>query len=74
MAVYTQLALSPGLSARVTEVMAISPPLFCKRYESSYETLSSSSSSSPTPPSRKRYWGTSELIADTKTECEDSEK
>ncbi|GJT14220.1 hypothetical protein Tco_0861262 [Tanacetum coccineum] len=51
--------------------MILSPPSFRKRYKSPYET--SSSSSSLTLPSRKRYRGTSELIADTKTECDESE-
>ncbi|GKC16120.1 hypothetical protein Tco_1012902, partial [Tanacetum coccineum] len=44
-------------------------------YKSSYETLSSSSSlaSSPTLPSQTRYLGTSKLIAETETECDESE-
>ncbi|GKC63118.1 hypothetical protein Tco_1095716 [Tanacetum coccineum] len=54
MAVHTQPTLSPGLSDRLTEEMALSPSLFRKRYRSSYDT-SSSSSSSPTLISRKRY-------------------
>nr|GEU91031.1 hypothetical protein [Tanacetum cinerariifolium] len=74
MAVRTQPALSLGLSAKVIEVMALSPPSFCKRYGSSYETPSSSSSSSPTLPSQKRYQGTSELIVDTETETEESKE
>ncbi|GJT86004.1 hypothetical protein Tco_1067721 [Tanacetum coccineum] len=68
--------LSPGYSAKLTEKMALSPPSFRKRYKSSYETPSSSSSSSlassPTLPSWKRYRGTSELIVDTKTESDKS--
>ncbi|GJZ98098.1 hypothetical protein Tco_0670551 [Tanacetum coccineum] len=56
MAVHTQPTLSPGLSDRLTEAMALSPSLFRKRYISSYDTpSSSSSSSSPTLISRKRY-------------------
>nr|GEX29453.1 transposase (putative), gypsy type [Tanacetum cinerariifolium] len=43
---------------------------FRKRYRSSYETLSPSSSL--TFPIRKRYQGTSELILDTETEDESS--
>ncbi|GKD71091.1 hypothetical protein Tco_1325181 [Tanacetum coccineum] len=54
--------------------MALSPSLFRKRFRSSYETPSSSLSlaSSPTLPSRKRYRGTFELIADTETESDES--
>ncbi|GKE96867.1 hypothetical protein Tco_1581722, partial [Tanacetum coccineum] len=58
--------MSPGYSARVVEAMALSDLAFCKRYKSSYETPSSSSS--PTLPVRKRYRGTSELILDTDSE------
>nr|GFB25637.1 hypothetical protein [Tanacetum cinerariifolium] len=58
--------------------MVLSPSSFYKRYKSSYETPSSSSSlaSSPTYPPRKRYIGTSKPIADTKmesTELEDED-
>ncbi|GKC45726.1 hypothetical protein Tco_1063448, partial [Tanacetum coccineum] len=55
MVVRTQPTLSPGISARVIEVMTLSLSSFLKRYRSSYETPSSSSSpaSSPTLPSRK---------------------
>ncbi|GKG46578.1 hypothetical protein Tco_0501424, partial [Tanacetum coccineum] len=52
--------------------MTLSPPSFRKRYKSPYKT-SSSSSSSLTLPLRKRYRGTSELIDDTNTECDESE-
>ncbi|GJV55103.1 hypothetical protein Tco_1456108 [Tanacetum coccineum] len=57
MVVCTQPTVSSGISARVTEVMALSPSLFSKRYRSSYETPSSSASpaSSLTLPIRKRY-------------------
>ncbi|GJR28599.1 hypothetical protein Tco_1104831 [Tanacetum coccineum] len=57
MAMRTQPTLSPGISAKVIEAMALSPPSFHKRYRSSYETPSSSASpaSSPTLPIRKRY-------------------
>ncbi|GJW27046.1 hypothetical protein Tco_0040857 [Tanacetum coccineum] len=70
MAVRTQPTLSPGISAKLTEAMALSPTSFSKRCISSYETSSSSASpaSSPTFPIRKRYRGTSEPILDTETE------
>ncbi|GJX53837.1 hypothetical protein Tco_0282206 [Tanacetum coccineum] len=75
MAVRTQPTLSPGLSARVTEEMTLSPLSFRKRYGSSYETPSTSASpaSSSTLPSRKRYRGTSKLIEDTEVEDTESE-
>nr|GEV63710.1 retrovirus-related Pol polyprotein from transposon TNT 1-94 [Tanacetum cinerariifolium] len=76
MVVRIQPTLSPDYSAKLTEAMELSPPSFRKRYKSSYKTPSSSSSSpssSPTLPSRKRYRGTSDLIADTKTESNESE-
>ncbi|GKA31726.1 hypothetical protein Tco_0718031 [Tanacetum coccineum] len=60
----SQPAMSPGHSARVAEVMALSDSAFCKRYRSSYETPSPSL----TLPVRKRYRGTSELILDTDSE------
>ncbi|GJY49158.1 hypothetical protein Tco_0439114 [Tanacetum coccineum] len=66
MTVRVQPAMSPGHSARVAEVMALSDSAFCKRYRSSYETPSSSSS--PTLPIRKRYQGTYKLILDTDNE------
>ncbi|GJS94790.1 hypothetical protein Tco_0801758 [Tanacetum coccineum] len=61
--------------SKVTEVGELSPSSFRKRYKSSYETPSSSSSlaSSPTLPSQTRYLGTSKLIAETETECDESE-
>ncbi|GKF93120.1 hypothetical protein Tco_0279839, partial [Tanacetum coccineum] len=49
---------------------------FCKRYRPSCETPTPSSSPpvmSPAIPSRKRYQGTSELIADTNTKSKDLE-
>ncbi|GJU77885.1 hypothetical protein Tco_1274955 [Tanacetum coccineum] len=57
MAVRTQPAMSPGLSARVTEAMTLSSLSFRKRYRSSYETPSSSASPAPslTLHIRKRY-------------------
>ncbi|GJS01803.1 hypothetical protein Tco_0318311 [Tanacetum coccineum] len=44
MAMRTQPTMSPGISARLTEAMALSPSSSCKRYISSYETPSSSAS------------------------------
>ncbi|GJW72647.1 hypothetical protein Tco_0129564 [Tanacetum coccineum] len=66
MAVCTQPTLSPGMSACIAEATALSPSSFRKRYRSSYET--SSSSSSPTLLVQKRYRGTSKLILDTDRE------
>ncbi|GJZ87759.1 hypothetical protein Tco_0659369 [Tanacetum coccineum] len=60
----------PGHVSRIAKAAALSPSSFYKRYRSSYET---SSSSSLTLPTRKRYRGTSELILDTKTEDESSD-
>ncbi|GJW31726.1 hypothetical protein Tco_0051758 [Tanacetum coccineum] len=59
MAMRTQPTLSPGMSFRIAEATALSPSSFRKRYRSSYETPSPSSSL--TLPIRKRYRGTSEL-------------
>ncbi|GKB99885.1 hypothetical protein Tco_0986022 [Tanacetum coccineum] len=59
-------AMSPSHLARVTKAMALLDSAFRKRYRSSYETPSSSSS--PALPVRKRYRGTSELILDTDSE------
>ncbi|GKF54772.1 hypothetical protein Tco_0165112, partial [Tanacetum coccineum] len=59
-------AMSPSHSTRVTEAVDLSDLAFRKRYRSSYE--SPSSSSSPALPVRKRYRGTSELILDTDNE------
>ncbi|GKC46771.1 hypothetical protein Tco_1064493, partial [Tanacetum coccineum] len=74
MAVRTQPTLSPGMSVRIAEASALSPSSFRKRYRSSYETPSPSSS--PTLLVRKRYWGTSELIENTEGESSvpDSER
>ncbi|GJT84095.1 hypothetical protein Tco_1058437 [Tanacetum coccineum] len=74
MAVRTQPAMSLGLSAKMIEAMTLPPLSFRKRYRSSYETPSSSSSSlssSPTLPIRKRYRRTSKLVEDTETEVEE---
>ncbi|GJY54879.1 hypothetical protein Tco_0446543 [Tanacetum coccineum] len=74
MAVRTQPTLSPRISARVIEAMALSPSSFRKRHISSYETPSSlaSPASSLIPPLQKRYRGTSEPILDTKTNGDES--
>nr|GEV16001.1 integrase, catalytic region, zinc finger, CCHC-type, peptidase aspartic, catalytic [Tanacetum cinerariifolium] len=66
MTVHIHPPMSPGYSATVTEVMALSDSAFRKRYRSSYET--SSPSPSLTLPIRKRYRGNSELILDTNSE------
>ncbi|GKC26042.1 hypothetical protein Tco_1028192 [Tanacetum coccineum] len=66
MTMRVQPAMSPGHSARVTEVMALSNSAFRKRYRSSYE--SPSLLSSLALPVRKRYRGKSELILDTDSE------
>ncbi|GJR19030.1 putative reverse transcriptase domain, reverse transcriptase zinc-binding domain protein [Tanacetum coccineum] len=66
MTVRAQPVMSPGHSARVTEAMALSDLAFRKRYTSSYETPSSSSSLAFLV--QKRYRGTSELILDTDSE------
>ncbi|GKF78635.1 hypothetical protein Tco_0234203, partial [Tanacetum coccineum] len=70
MAMRTQPTLSPGMSAQIAEAAALSPTSFCKRYRSSYKT---SSSSSPTLPTWKRYRGISEHILDIETEDESSD-
>nr|GEZ07779.1 hypothetical protein [Tanacetum cinerariifolium] len=62
----TQPTLSPGMSARIAKVAALYPSSFSKRYKSSYETPSPSSSL--TLLVRKRYQVTSELIEDTEGE------
>ncbi|GKD38878.1 hypothetical protein Tco_1259085, partial [Tanacetum coccineum] len=62
MTVRAQPVISPGHLARVIEAMALSDLDFCKRYRSSYETPSSSSSLALLV--QKRYRGTSELILD----------
>ncbi|GKE15542.1 hypothetical protein Tco_1423119 [Tanacetum coccineum] len=61
-----QPIISPGHSVRVAEEIALSDSTLHKRYRSSYET--SSSSSSLALPVRKRYRGTSEIILDTDSE------
>ncbi|GKF17052.1 hypothetical protein Tco_0061970 [Tanacetum coccineum] len=70
-AVRTQPTLSSGMSTRITKATTLSPSSFRKRYRSSYETPSPSSSM--TLPIQKRYWGTSELSLDIETEDESSD-
>ncbi|GJX87296.1 hypothetical protein Tco_0339310 [Tanacetum coccineum] len=62
MAMRVSPAMSPGLTASIAEVAAMSDLAFCKRFRSSYESLPSSSP--PDLPSRKRYRGTSEFVED----------
>ncbi|GKC51976.1 hypothetical protein Tco_1074721 [Tanacetum coccineum] len=64
-------AMSPGLSASIAEVVAMSDSTFCKRFRSSYE--SSPSSSPPDLLSWKRSWGTSKLVEDDEEENEEDE-
>nr|GEY84533.1 hypothetical protein [Tanacetum cinerariifolium] len=66
MAVRTPPTLSSGMSARIAKATALSPSSFRKRFRSSYETPSPSSSSTLTV--RKRYRGTYEIILDTDRE------
>ncbi|GJX50662.1 retrovirus-related pol polyprotein from transposon TNT 1-94 [Tanacetum coccineum] len=62
--------LTQSMSARIAEAASLSPSSFRKRYRSSCETPSPSSS--PTLPIWKRYQGTSGLVEDTKDESSDS--
>nr|GFB00948.1 hypothetical protein [Tanacetum cinerariifolium] len=63
MAVFVSPVMSPGLSVGMTEVAAMFDSAFRKRFRSFYD-----SSPSPTPPVRKRYRGTSNLILGTDSE------
>ncbi|GJX92137.1 hypothetical protein Tco_0345463 [Tanacetum coccineum] len=67
MAVCVQPMMSPGCSARIAEVAAMSDVALCKRFRSPYE---SSPSPSPTLPVRKRYKGTSKLVLSTDSEAD----
>ncbi|GKB18432.1 hypothetical protein Tco_0852355 [Tanacetum coccineum] len=67
MAVRVQPTMSPGCSARITEVAAMSDVVFRKRFRSPYESLPSPS---PTLPVWKRYRGTSELVLSTDSEAD----
>ncbi|GKA96687.1 hypothetical protein Tco_0818782 [Tanacetum coccineum] len=64
-------AMSPGLSASMAGVEAMSESVLGKRFRSSYE--SSPSMSLPDLPSRKRYRGTSEFVDDSE-EDDDGEE
>ncbi|GKB29253.1 hypothetical protein Tco_0868654 [Tanacetum coccineum] len=64
--------MSPGLSASMTKVATMSDFTFCKRFRSSYE--SSPSSSPPDLPSRKHYWGTSELVEDDEEDDDEEDE
>ncbi|GJW13339.1 hypothetical protein Tco_0017472 [Tanacetum coccineum] len=72
MAVRVPPVMSPGLSASIAEVAAMSNSAFHKRFRSSYE---SSPSLSPSElPSQKRYQGTFELVEDDEEEDEEIEE
>ncbi|GJV17007.1 hypothetical protein Tco_1362330 [Tanacetum coccineum] len=71
MAVRVLRVMSPGLSASIAEVAAMSDLAFCKRFRSSYET--SPSSSPPDLSLRKRSPGTSELVDDNEEADEEEE-
>ncbi|GKD63177.1 hypothetical protein Tco_1305285, partial [Tanacetum coccineum] len=62
MAMCVPPAMSPGRSANMAEVAAMSESAFCKRFRSSNK--SSPSLSPPDLPLRKRYRGMSELVED----------
>ncbi|GKD96934.1 hypothetical protein Tco_1380831, partial [Tanacetum coccineum] len=64
--------MSPGLSANIAEVAAMSDSAFRERFRSSYE--SSPSLSPPDLPSQKRYRGTSKLVEYDKEEEDDEEE
>ncbi|GKF85513.1 hypothetical protein Tco_0253340, partial [Tanacetum coccineum] len=72
MAVRVLPSMSPGLSASIAEVAAMSDLAFRKRFRSFYE--SSPSSSPPNLPSRKRYQGTSKLVEDDDDEEEEEDE
>ncbi|GKE92465.1 hypothetical protein Tco_1573560 [Tanacetum coccineum] len=65
-------AMSPGLSASMAEVAAMSESVFRKRFRSSHE--SSSSSSPPDLPSWKRYRGTPELVYDDEDDDDEDDE
>nr|GEV70267.1 hypothetical protein [Tanacetum cinerariifolium] len=72
MAVRVSLAMSPGLSASIAKVAAMSNSAFRKRFRSSNKSLPLSSS--PDLLSRKRSRGTSELVEDDEEEDEEVEE
>ncbi|GKG13383.1 hypothetical protein Tco_0350343, partial [Tanacetum coccineum] len=64
--------MSPGLSASMAGVEAMSESAFCKRFRSSYK---SSPSLSPLDlPPQKRYQGTCELVEDDDEEEDDDKE
>ncbi|GJT24969.1 hypothetical protein Tco_0894906 [Tanacetum coccineum] len=65
-------AMSPGRSASMAEVAAMSESAFHKRFRSSYE--SSLSLSPPYLPSRKRYRGMSELVEDDEDDDDEDDE
>ncbi|GKD42915.1 hypothetical protein Tco_1267560 [Tanacetum coccineum] len=67
MAMSVMPAMSPGLSASMAKVPAMSDSALRKRFRSFYE------SSPPELPSRKRYQGTFELVEDADEEGDDKE-
>ncbi|GJU44597.1 hypothetical protein Tco_1201863 [Tanacetum coccineum] len=72
MAVCVPPTMSPGLSASIAKVAAMSNSAFRKRFRSSYE---SSPSSSPADlPLQKHYRGMSELVAVDEEEEDDEEE
>ncbi|GJR97054.1 hypothetical protein Tco_0269228 [Tanacetum coccineum] len=64
-------AMSPGISASMAEVAAMSDSAFCKRFRSSSKSLPSSSP--PDLPSQKCYQGMSKLVEDDEEEEDDEE-
>ncbi|GKF22199.1 hypothetical protein Tco_0074521, partial [Tanacetum coccineum] len=72
MAVRVPHAMSPGVSAGMAKVAAMSEFTFRKRFWSSYESLPSVSP--PVLPLRKRYRGTSELIEDSEEEDDEEDE
>ncbi|GJY41994.1 hypothetical protein Tco_0429264, partial [Tanacetum coccineum] len=72
MAMRVPPTMSPGLSASMAEVAAMSEFAFRKRFRSSYESLPYSSL--PNLPLRKRYRGTSELVEDDKDEDDEEDE
>ncbi|GKD94422.1 hypothetical protein Tco_1374259 [Tanacetum coccineum] len=65
-------AMSPGLSASMAEVVAMSESAFRKRFRSSYESLPSSSPLDL--PTQKHYRGTSELVEDDKDDDDEEDE
>ncbi|GKF61041.1 hypothetical protein Tco_0181095, partial [Tanacetum coccineum] len=72
MAVHFLHAMSSGLSASMAEVSAMSESAFCKRFQSSYESLPSVSP--PDLPSRKHYHGMFELVEDSEEDDDEEDE